>query len=306
MKKPLVNIEQSIHQKLLNQAKSTNQTFEHVLKRYAMERFLYRLSVSPHASDFILKGGLLLTCYDVPSSRPTLDIDLQSFYPDHHLKRVQAVIHELCQLQVDPDGLRFDETNLVCETLNHLDGYEGVGVHFFCYLGRADIAVKIDIGFSGGLNPAPILVNYPTLLAMPSPRLRAYRQESVIAEKFEAMVKHDLATSRMKDFYDIWMLSSTFEYESTELSMAIKQIFKHCKREMEGNYSVLQEVFAADRRLAQKWQIFLQKNNLTDAPREFSTVMKHIRQFLQPIAEGIAKQVPIKGHWVPPEPWKFD
>ena len=173
MKKPIVNIEQSIHQKLLNLAKSTGQTFEHVLKRYAMERFLYRLSVSSHVSDFVLKGGLLLACYDVPSSRPTLDIDLQSFYPDHHLERVKAVIHELCQLQVEPDGLRFDETDLACEALNHLDGYEGVGVHFFCYLGKADIAIKIDIGFSGGLHPAPVLVDYPTLLSMPQPRLRA-------------------------------------------------------------------------------------------------------------------------------------
>ncbi len=304
MKKPIINIEQSIHQKLLNQAKSTNQTFEHVLKRYAMERFLYRLSVSPHVNDFILKGGLLLACYDVPSSRPTLDIDLQSFYPDHHLDRVKMVIHELCQLPVEPDGLRFDATSLVCETLNHLDGYDGVGVHLFCYLGRADIAVKIDIGFSGGLRPAPVLVDYPTLLSMPRPRLRAYRQESVIAEKFEAMLKHDLATSRMKDFYDIWMLSSIFEYESVELMMAIMQTFKHCKREIGVKPSVFQEAFASDPRLTKKWQVFLQKNNLTDAPREFSAVMEHIGKFLQPIVENLAKKASIKAHWIPPGPWK--
>lgn len=303
MKKPITNIKQSIHQKLLNQAKSTGQTFEHLLKRYAMERFLYRMSVSPYANDFILKGGLLLACYDVPSSRPTLDIDLQSFYLDHHLERVKTVIHELCQLSVEPDGLRFDETTLVCEALNHLDGYEGVGVHLFCYLGQADIAVKIDIGFSGDLHPAPVLVYYPTLLSMSKPRLRAYRQESVIAEKFEAMIKHDLATSRMKDFYDIWMLSSIFEYDSSELSTAIRETFKHCKREIEANPSVFQEVFANDLGLSQKWRVFLHKNNLTDAPKEFPMVMEQIKHFLEPVIKGIAQKIPMKNHWIPPRLW---
>ena len=304
MKKQVSNFEQSIHQKLLNQAKANHQPFEHVLKRYAMERFLYRLSISLHVSEFILKGGLLLACYDMPSSRPTLDIDLQSFSLNHHQKRIEDAIREVCQIQAEPDGLLFDETSLVCHALNHLDGYEGIGVHLLCFLGRAEITVKIDIGFSGSFQLVPILIDYPAMLSFPKPRLQAYRQESVIAEKFEAMVKHDLATSRMKDFYDIWMLSTTFEYDSLELSIAIEQTFRQCKRKIEADPFVLQSMFGSDVELGRKWKVFIQKNDLVEAPRDFATVSEHIREFLLPIVTGLAKNAQLTGRWIPPGPWR--
>jgi predicted nucleotidyltransferase component of viral defense system len=192
----------SVHQRLLNLARNEDRRFNEVLQRYALERWLYRLSVSGHADRFVLKGGLLLSAWDLPIYRPTRDIYLLARTPND-LDGVRAMISEICKEEVEPDGLVFDETTVSAERIAEDAVYKGVRSTFAGNLGNARIAMQIDLDFSDVVTPGPIALTIPTILELPAPELQAYNQETTIAEKFEAMVKLGELNSRMKDFFDI-------------------------------------------------------------------------------------------------------
>lgn len=206
MAKNLTNIAASVHQRLLNKAKESFRPFNELLQYFAIERFIYRLSQSPHAGHFILKGALMLSAWFGPASRPTVDIDLLGKI-DNHLDTITAVMKDICQVGVKPDGMFFnaDTVNVVRITEGAL--YEGVRVRVRGSLGNALVSIQIDIGFGDVIVPNAGSVTYPAILDFPAPELKGYTMESSIAEKFQAMVKLGDLNSRMKDFYDIWFLS---------------------------------------------------------------------------------------------------
>lgn len=175
------NLAASIRQRLLNKGRGTRRPFNEILQYFAMERFLYRLAMSPHVDKFILKGALMLTAWQAPMSRPTMDIDLQGFAPNS-INTLVEVIKAVCMQVVEPDGLTFEPESVEGERIVEDADYEGVRVRFRGNLGTARITMQIDIGFGDVVVPQPLMVEYPTILPLPAPRLRGYSQESAIAE----------------------------------------------------------------------------------------------------------------------------
>ena len=202
------NLPASVRQKLANLARERNVDFGLILVKYGLERILFRLSRSRHRDVFILKGALLFELWTEQRYRPTRDADFLA-HGDNAPERFAHIFRELCVLEVDEDGLRFDAETVEAERISEDADYEGVRVTLLAYLERAKIPIQIDIGFGDIVTPPPSRTDYPTLLEFPGPRLLAYPKETVVAEKLEALVKLGIANTRMKDFYDLEVLSRT-------------------------------------------------------------------------------------------------
>ena len=196
------NLPASVHQLLLNKARHTHRPFNELLQYYAMERFLYRLSKSPYAARFILKGALMFTAWKLESYRPTMGIDLLG-RTANQVESVVAITKEVCAQTVAPDGMVFNPATVKGARIIEDANYPGVRIRFQANLGAARVTLQLDIGFGDVIVPAPHLIEYPTLLDFEAPRLRGYSKESMVAEKFESLVKRGILNSRMKDFFDI-------------------------------------------------------------------------------------------------------
>jgi len=186
----------SVRERLLNQARAQTRPFQELLQYYAMERFLYRLSRSRHAEQFVLKGALLLIAWRAPLSRSTMDIDLLG-RTSNELEHIRALITHVCEAESEPDGIEFDSKSVKAARIKEDADYEGVRVRFHATLARARISMQIDIGFGDVVTPAAVEIEYPTLLEFPAPVLRAYPKETVIAEKLEALTMLGMLNSRM-------------------------------------------------------------------------------------------------------------
>lgn len=195
----------SVRERLLKHARLQTRPFQELLQYYAMERFLYRLSQSRHADEFVLKGALLMTAWRAPLARSTMDIDLFGT-TSNELDHIRALIAHVCEEESEPDGLEFDTKSLKVTRIKEDADYEGVRVRFHATLARARISMQIDIGFGDVVTPGVIEIEYPTLLEFPAPVLRAYPKETVVAEKLEALTTLGTLNSRMKDYYDLWAL----------------------------------------------------------------------------------------------------
>jgi predicted nucleotidyltransferase component of viral defense system len=196
----------SVHQRLLNLARASERPFNELLQYYAMERFLYRLAHTGYGEALLLKGALLLRVWGLPSARPTMDIDLmgvKEFSPSE----LVAVVKESMSVVTD-DGLIFHPETIAVEAIDEDGGYQGWRLLFRANLGNARIHLQVDVGLGDVVVPSPVWIELPTQLDFPAPRLLAYTPESVIAEKFQAMVALEKVNSRMKDFYDLWALGA--------------------------------------------------------------------------------------------------
>lgn len=223
--KLLKNVSASVRQRLLNRSRNDNRSFNELLQYYAMERFLYRLSQSDHAQDFILKGALMLRAWNSPEFRPTMDIDMLGKTANED-ENITSLIRNILAVDVVPDGLAFDSESIQTERITETANYEGIRVRFKGTLATARINMQIDIGFGDIVYPEPVIAELPCMLDFPAPTLLCYSRESAIAEKFEAMIKLGKLNSRMKDFYDIWLLSRQFQFELSSLGEAVRQTFE--------------------------------------------------------------------------------
>jgi hypothetical protein len=215
----------SVHQRLLNKAKETSRPFNELLQHFAIERFIYRLSKSPYADRFLLKGALMFSAWVGPGTRPTMDIDLLGKI-DNSLEVIEAAMKNVCKMKVVADGMDFHSESVTAVRITEDAEYKGVRVRLRSSLGNARITLQIDIGFGDVIVPGPSKVVYPALLDFPPPELSGYTMESTIAEKFQAMVVLGVLNSRMKDFYDIWFLSSTFDFRGETLAKALEKTFE--------------------------------------------------------------------------------
>lgn len=205
IEKPKKNLGESIRQRLKNLSDQRNRPFDEILRYYAMERFLYRLSISSHAKKFFLKGGLMLKVWDSLDHRATMDIDLLARTSNQN-DNLHRIITEVSEIACDEDGITFDTQKLILRNTQTGGDYNGVSSSFSAKLFTTKMPVLIDIGFNDIIVPKPQQIQYPTLLNMPEPTLFGYTLETVIAEKLESVVKLALVNTRMKDFYEVLQL----------------------------------------------------------------------------------------------------
>ena len=301
MKKPVANLAASVRQRLLNLATERNEDFGLLLTRYGLERFLYRLSISPHRDAFVLKGALLLQLWTAETYRPTRDLDLLGRGPSDI--NFRKVFSEVCSQNVEDDGLTFLPDKLRMERIRDEEAYEGVRGRTEARLGNVRIPLQIDIGLGDTIVPASQELEYPTLLKFPAPKLHAYSKESVVAEKFEAMVKLGVANSRMKDFYDLWILAQRFEFDSGTLAAAIQSTFKTRRTALPRSspLALRAEFYELPTKQTQ-WGAFLRKTVLK-ADSSLQEIIKVIREFVMPVVDGVLKGDEENQVWQQGGPW---
>jgi hypothetical protein len=297
------NLPASVRQRLTNKAKETNRPFQEVLQYFAMERFLYRLAQSRHADKFVLKGALMFTAWGAPASRPTKDIDLLARM-DNAVEAVVAVMREVCGQAVDPDGLVFDVGSVAGEAIKEDADYSGVRVTFQVTLQNARVPMQIDTGFGDVVTPAATRTDYPALLEFAAPQLLGYPRETVVAEKFEAMTKLGLLNSRMKDFYDVWLLSRQYDFDGATLATAVQRTFANRKTAVAPSPTALTSAFGSDVSKRSQWQAFLRKTKLDGVPASLQAVIDELVPFLGPVAAAVESGSTFEQRWVAPGPWR--
>jgi len=286
------NIAASVRSRLKNISKDEKRPFNELLQHYAMERFLYRLSQSEHASRFIIKGALMLRVWDSPEIRPTMDIDMlgvTSNEIDSIIDQVKGVI----STEVDADGLVFDGGSIKAERIKEDADYEGVRVRFIGTLDGARVHMQIDVGFDDIVHPEPVEMEFPTMLDFPIPRLLCYSRESAIAEKFEAMLKLGELNSRMKDFYDIWLLSRQFDFSGEDLAKAIRLTLEHRGTTIPTEITAFSEAFIAAKQV--QWTAFIKRLGQEHVPTDFTEIVSAVAAFIEPVISADSE---------PPLAWK--
>jgi len=293
----------SVHARLANQARADDRPFQELLQYYGLERFLYRLSKSDYRDRFILKGALMLRVWNAPMTRPTRDIDFLG-YTDNSVESLEDIIRTICALETEDDGLKFDPQSVRGERIKEDADYEGVRIKFIGLLGRARIPMQLDIAFGDVVYPAIEESAYPSLLGQPEPVLCMYPRETVVAEKFQAMVYLGTINSRMKDFYDLWLLSRRFDFDGAVLGEAISRTFANRETKIDLDpVSFKAEFFEANQPVTQ-WQAFLKKGPVMDAPSTLAEVAGHLRNFLLPVALAVGQGQRFGRRWEAPGPWK--
>lgn len=281
MRKPLRNIGASVRARLLNLAKERNQPFDLLLTRYTLERLLYRLSSSKYRDRFVLKGAMLMTSWMADPYRPTRDLDLLGI-GDSDPNTVVAVFREICAIPFD-DAVTFDTEAVEIDRIREEQEYGGLRVKTTANVDGARVRVAVDIGFGDAIEPGLAEMDLPVLLDFPAPHLKAYVRETVIAEKFQAMVDLGRANSRMKDLYDIWVLAKTYEFKGDGLARAIAATFARRKTEIPTELpDALTPAFAEDPAKIQQWNSFVA--DVAFQPGSLADVVRDLAAFLMPHA----------------------
>jgi predicted nucleotidyltransferase component of viral defense system len=290
MRKPLQNVGASVRARLLNLAKERNQPFELLLIRYTLERLLYRLSTSRHREKFALKGAMLMRHWLDDPQRPTRDLDLLGF-GDSDPELTLNLFREICAIEAD-DAVVFDIDGLAVDRVRDESGYSGLRLKTYATVDGARVRVVIDIGYGDATEPGLIDIELPVLLDQPAPNLRAYSYETVIAEKFQAMVALGLANTRLKDFYDIWILAQTYEFNDGRLAQAIAATFARRKTDIPAERpDGLTSAFASDPTKQQQWTAFVEGVAVNPGP--LTDVVENLATFLMRHAEK-ARSLPAK------------
>jgi len=287
MKGAKTNLAASVHQRLLNLARTSNRPFNELLQYFAIERFLYRFSLSPYKEQFVLKGAQMLRAWESPLARPTMDIDMLAGQTANTIENLERIVRECCRVEVN-DGVLFDTASLRGEAISKEAEYQGVRVRVKGTLGKIKLNVQIDFGFGDVVIPKPVPTKLPQLLDLGAPRLLGYTPESAIAEKFQAMVALDIANTRIKDFYDIWSLSRVREFKGATLAAAISATFKRRATPLpQGAPLALTDAFSEDPTKQALWQAFLRKGRLDAEGKSLTEVVSEIRDFLSPLVDAL-------------------
>lgn len=300
-RKPVSNIAASVRQRLLNHAHALGRPFNEVLQYYALERFLYRLSTSDQADRFVLKGAMMLRARNAPASRPTMDIDLLGKTFDE-APSLLSQFKDVLGVSVEDDGMNFDSHSLRSEAITKEVGHDGVRLRFQGVLDAARVALQVDIGFGDVVYPSPECHALPTILGQPAPVLLCYSLESAIAEKLEAAVKLGRINSRIKDFYDIWLLASHFEFRGDELAEAIRSTFENRYTPLERNLEAFDAEFC--RVKSPQWTAFRRRLQDPVVPERFEDTVGVIECFLGPVLDALLDKIPFSRSWQAPGPWK--
>lgn len=295
---------QSVKTRLVQHAHAVEVDPNLVLIRFATERFLYRLARSTYAERFVLKGALLLLVWLGKAIRPTRDADLLGL-GNFGTDELKKVFSEICVVEVEPDGLRFDSSSIDVHAIRPDDAYGGQRVTLLGYLGRARLKIQVDVGLGDAVTPSPEWLQYPVLLDQPAPWLLAYRPETAIAEKLHAMVVLGSRNSRLRDFFDIRALAAKRAFDQAPLTSAVHATFQRRGTPIpESAPLALTESFAiADDKQVQ-WRAFVRKSGLSGMPLDFEVIVADVARFLVPVLETMQRMDGPPRRWPPGGPWK--
>lgn len=297
------NVAASVRTRLLNIARSCNHDFEAVLLQYFQERFLYRLSQTIYRKRFILKGALVFLVYDISRNRPTKDIDFLSRLSagESELQPFKDILTHIAKVIVD-DGVRFDPSSMKIERIAEGTGQVAFRVKLNAYLGTARNTLQLDFGVGDVIVPKIIKTDFPTLLDDQTFVINVYTRESVIAEKFEAIVRFGYMTSRMKDFYDILFLAENTSYQLNVLHKAIDATFKNRGTSLEDRAFVFNSKFKKSPEKQEQWSAFLTRNHL-QSHEHFYQVVEHLKAFIDAACCASPRKIE-NATWEPDE-WKW-
>ena len=300
------NIVASVRAKLLAGAHQRSEDFSLTLQRYGAERFLYRLGESRHRERFVLKGAMVFALWGSSMYRATRDLDLAG-YGENDAESLVSTIREICAAPCAEDGIEFLVETVRADPIRHESKQVGHRVRLQARLGSARIVLQIDIGFGNAIVPGAIDADYPVLVETPRPHIRAYPRETVVAEKLHAMIVLGSANSRMKDFYDLFVLSTHLPFSGDTLAQAIAATFKRQGTSIPtGPESALTPAFFSDDTRASLWRRYLDRNGLPGAPRDFDAVGEALRAFLSPVFVALAEGQEYQTTWNPGGPWRLE
>jgi predicted nucleotidyltransferase component of viral defense system len=297
----------SVRQRLLDQSRASGQDFQRLLVRYGIERLLYRLSQTAARDRYVLKGAMLFAAWAEAPFRGTADLDLLGF-GDDDTEAAHVTIVGLCNDEsgASPDGLVFIADSVRVERTREDEDYRGLHVRLEARLKNTRIPIQIDIGFGDPVHPAPLDLDYPRLIAdLPAANIRAYPPETVIAEKFDAMVRFDAAATRLKDHYDIWAISETFPFDAATLTEAMRRTLAKRMRDAPAVWPAsLTSEFAQQPDKLALWRAFLARSGPTLEPPAFVELIARLRIFLTPILHNLSGSgTTMQLRWIPGRDW---
>lgn len=307
MRKISSPLAESVRARLTNLSRQSGDSYQILLTRYALERLLYRLSQSAHAERFVLKGAALYPLWARESSdlpyRPTRDLDFLGS-GDPSVESVLDAMRDVLLQTVEPDAVEYDLSSMRGQRMREAELYEGCRLTLDATIGSARIRVQMDFGFGDAITPAPRLENYPTLLAFPAPRLRTYPRETVVAEKFEAMVSLGLANTRMKDFFDVWLLQRHFAFEGDLLARAVRNTFERRQTALPTEIPLaFTPSFTADMAKVMAWRAFEGRAQIKDLP-PLGDVVAEVEIFLWPVAQAAVQELIWPRTWAVGQGWR--
>jgi len=287
----------SVHARLAQRRTKTGEDYNVLLVRFTLERLLYRLSVSKHREQFVLKGAMLFALWEPEMHRATRDLDLLGFGQSTP-ERLADIFRELCNLEVEADGVVFDPRSVVCEDIRAQDEYAGIRVKLRATVGKAVVPLQVDVGFGDALPVAPEEITFPVMLGMAAPKLRAYSRETVVAEKLEAIVKLGMLNSRFKDYFDLHYLAQKFPFEDALLAKSIAGTFARRGTAFpEGLPAGLTRMFGTDPAKIRGWQAFWRKAGPKAAAPTLEAVIQLLVEFLEPPLDAAANGKTLAVTW---------
>ncbi|MCR4673354.1 MAG: nucleotidyl transferase AbiEii/AbiGii toxin family protein [Lachnospiraceae bacterium] len=290
----------SVKARLKNFAVSSGCTFQEALVYYGLERTIYRISVSPYADQFVLKGGIFLyAIFDRNYERATTDVDLLARRISNSADEMKAAFRNIFAQDAD-DALIFDLESITVEDITEFKEYHGLHVSAVAYLDRTRIPIGIDIGFGDVIYPNAIEMEFPVILDMEAPKVNAYSVESSIAEKLETIVKNGFPNSRYKDFYDIYVLSEKYTFSYEKLHNAVNETFTNRKTPITLDTAAFGDEFLNDAMHRTRWDSFLKKKKAL-IPISIDDALNRIIKFAEPLlnesANSYTEWNPREGRW---------
>jgi len=272
------NLSESIRAKLFNLSKNKKVDFNLIILRYLQESFLYRLSISKYKNNFLLKGGLLLITIDIPKSRPTIDIDFLIRRLKNEPDIIKNIFIDILSTKIE-DGVLFDTKTIIVKNIIEDSNYKGIRVTFNGLIGKIKKQLRIDLGFGDFVYPRARVVEYPSIFGDKKTKVKAYCIETIIAEKFEAMISLSIINSRMKDFYDVYTIIKTCDINREDLKKSIISTFERRKTNLDFTSEIFTVNFYNDIDKNKQWKAFL-KNNDIDIEISFKQIVLFIKDFI--------------------------
>lgn len=303
MSRPPKNVAVSVRDRLTALARSRRENAQLLMTRYAIERLLYRLSRSPYRDRFVLKGAMLFSLWAAAPYRATGDLDLLGLgenAPEH----LAVVFQEILAVEVEDDGLVFRPETLRAAAARAEDEYAGVRIDFAAELAGARLPMHVDIGYGDAITPDAVQIDYPSLLGQPTAHLRAYPPETVVAEKFQAMVALGMINTRLKDFYDVWAIAGAFAFDGAVLSRALQTTFDRRQTPLpQATPLALTPAFAGEKQA--QWAAFLRRTEIALAPEPFAAIQAQIATLVMPPALALGRGAVFEGGWPGGGPWRI-